>query len=352
MAKMLLKGNVAVVKGALLAGCRAYYGYPITPASEIAEAAALYFPRCDGTFLQAESEVSAINMVYGAASAGIRAMTASSSPGISLKMEGVSYLAGSELPCVIVDVVRGGPGLGNIAPEQSDYNQVVKGGGHGCYKVPVLAPNSVQEMCDLTILAFDLADRYRNPVFVMADGFIGQMMEPCEFPEARKEFPEKPWAVAPLPERRDNLITSICLDPDDLEAHVGKLEAKYEEIRRKEVRWEGYRLDDAERVVIGYGIVSRILKSAVDTVREKGIKVGLLRPITLFPFPSGPIADLAGRVNDFLVVELSTGQLVDDVRLAVNGKKPVGLYYRTGGNVPTTEELVARIIKVEEAAHA
>jgi 2-oxoisovalerate ferredoxin oxidoreductase alpha subunit len=352
MAKMLLKGNVAVVKGALLAGCRAYYGYPITPASEIAEAAALYFPRCGGTFLQAESEVAAINMVYGSASAGIRAMTASSSPGISLKMEGVSYLAGSELPCVIVDIVRGGPGLGNIAPEQSDYNQIVKGGGHGCYKVLVLAPNSVQEMCDLTVLAFDLADRYRNPVFVMADGFIGQMMEPCEFPAARKEFPEKPWAVAPIPARRDNLITSICLDPDDLEAHVGKLEAKYVEIRRNEVRWEGYRLDDAERVVIGYGIVSRILKSAVDTARQKGVKVGLLRPITLFPFPVSPIAELADRVKDFLVVELSTGQMVDDVRLAVNGKKPVGLYYRTGGNVPTAEELVNRILKVEETAHA
>ncbi len=350
MAKMLLKGNDAVVKGALLAGCRAYYGYPITPASEIAEAAALYFPRVNGTFLQAESEVAAINMVYGAASAGIRAMTASSSPGISLKQEGVSYMAGSELPCVIVNVNRGGPGLGNIAPEQSDYNQLVKGGGHGCYRTPVLAPNSVQEMCDLTYLAFDIADRYRNPVYLMADGFIGQMMEPCAFPEPRTSFPEKPWAVAPVPSRRESLISSIFLDPDDLEAHVGKLEKKYDEIRKNELRWDGYRLDDAEHVVVAYGIVSRLLKSAVDMARKDGVRVGLLRPVTLWPFPVGPIAELASRGCDFLVVELSTGQMVDDVRLAVNGRSPVGLYYRTGGNVPTTQELLGQILKLQEVA--
>jgi 2-oxoisovalerate ferredoxin oxidoreductase alpha subunit len=352
MAKMLLKGNEAVVKGALLAGCRAYYGYPITPASEIAEAASLFFPRCGGTFLQAESEVAAINMVYGSASAGIRAMTASSSPGISLKMEGVSYLAGAELPCVVVDIVRGGPGLGNIAPEQGDYNQVVKGGGHGNYKVVVLAPNSVQEMCDLTTLAFDLADKYRTPAFVMADGFIGQMMEPCEFPDARTEFPAKPWSVAPHADFKDNLVSSIYLDPDELEEHVAKLERKYVEIRAKEVRWEGYRLEDAEHVVIGYGIVSRVLRSAVDIARNQGVKVGLLRPITLFPFPTAEIVGLAGRVKDFLAVELSTGQMVDDVRLAVEGKCPVRLYYRTGGNVPTTEELVTQVLKLEEVAHA
>ncbi len=351
MSKMLLKGNDAVVRGAILAGCRAYYGYPITPASEIAEAAALYFPRVGGTFLQAESEVAAINMVYGAASAGIRAMTASSSPGISLKMEGTSYIAGSELPCVVVDIVRGGPGLGNIGPEQSDYNQIVKGGGHGNYKVIVLAPNSVQEMCDLTMLAFDLADKYRNPAFVLADGFIGQMMEPCEFPEARKEIPPRPWAIRPDGKSLDNLISSIYLDFDELEGHVMKLAAKYAEMEKSEVRFETYKVEDADHVVIGYGIVSRLLKSAVDIARKEGIRVGLLRPITLFPFPKAKIASLAGKAHDFLVAECSTGQLVDDVRLAVNGRRPVNLYYRTGGNVPTAQELLEQIHKLE-VAHA
>jgi pyruvate/2-oxoacid:ferredoxin oxidoreductase alpha subunit len=352
MAKVLLKGNDAVVRGAILAGCRAYFGYPITPASEIAESAALYFPRASGTFLQAESEVAAINMVYGAAAAGLRAMTASSSPGISLKQEGVSYLAGAELPCVIVDIVRGGPGLGNIAPEQGDYNQVVKGGGHGNYKCPVLAPNSVQEMCDLTMFAFDLADKYRNPVYVMADGFIGQMMEPCNFDEGVDSIPHKEWSVRPEAAARDNLVSSIFLDPDDLEAHIAKLQGKYEQMQRDELRWEEYRLEDAEFAVIGYGIVSRLLKSAVDLARAQGIKVGLFRPITLFPFPEKQIAKLAERVREFLVVELSTGQMVDDVRLAVLGKRPVNLYYRTGGNVPTTEELLGRIQKLMEVSHA
>lgn len=351
MARMLLKGNEAVVKGAILAGCRAYYGYPITPASEIAESAALYFPRVNGTFLQAESEVAAINMVYGASSAGARCMTASSSPGISLKQEGVSYLAGAELPCVIVDIDRGGPGLGNIAPEQGDYYQVVKGGGHGCYKCIVLAPNSVQEMCDLTYLAFDLADKYMGPVYVLADGYIGQMMEPCVFPEARREFPAKPWAVRPDGTSKDNLVSSIYLDPDDLEAHVNKLDRRYKEIEGIETRFEGYRLDDADHVVIGYGIVSRLLKTAIDMAREKGKKVGLLRPITLWPFPKSKISELSDKVSDFLVVELSTGQMVDDVRLAVNGRKPVGFYGRTGGNTPTAQELLEQILKLE-VAHA
>jgi 2-oxoisovalerate ferredoxin oxidoreductase alpha subunit len=347
MAKMLLKGNEAVVKGAILAGCRAYYGYPITPASEIAESAALYFPRVNGTFLQAESEVAAINMVYGASSTGIRCMTASSSPGISLKQEGVSYLAGAELPCVIVDIDRGGPGLGNIAPEQGDYNQVVKGGGHGCYKCIVLAPNSVQEMCDLTVLAFDLADKYLGPVYVLADGFIGQMMEPCTFPQARTSFPAKPWAMRPDGTSKDNLVSSIYLDPDDLEGHVNKLDRRYKGIEQTEVRFETYRLDDAEYVMVGYGIVSRLLKTAIDMARDGGMKVGLLRPITLWPFPKVKLAELADHVQSFLVVELSTGQMVDDVRLAVNGKKPVGHYGRTGGNTPTAIELVDQIRKLE-----
>ncbi|HQK12000.1 MAG TPA: 3-methyl-2-oxobutanoate dehydrogenase subunit VorB, partial [Candidatus Marinimicrobia bacterium] len=297
MAKQFLKGNEAVVKGAVLAGCQAYYGYPITPASEIAHAAALYLPVSGGTFLQAESEIAAINMVYGAAAAGQRVMTASSGPGISLKQEGISYCAGSELPCVIVDVMRGGPGLGNIAPEQGDYNQVVKGGGHGNYKCIVLAPNSVQEMCDFGMLAFDLADKYRNPVYILSDGFVGQMMEPVEFPEPVKQFPEKSWAIKGTPETSDNLITSIELDPDDLERHNLKLQQKYAIIEEQEVRFEDYSLSDAEIVLVGFGIISRILQTIVDNLRDVGVKVGLLRPITLFPFPKKKISQLAEQAK-------------------------------------------------------
>jgi len=346
MAKQFLKGNEAVVKGAVLAGCQAYYGYPITPASEIAHAAALYLPVSGGTFLQAESEIAAINMVYGAAAAGQRVMTASSGPGISLKQEGISYCAGSELPCVIVDVMRGGPGLGNIAPEQGDYNQVVKGGGHGNYKCIVLAPNSVQEMCDFGMLAFDLADKYRNPVYILSDGFVGQMMEPVEFPEPVKQFPEKSWAVKGTPETSDNLITSIELDPDDLERHNLKLQQKYAIMEEQEVRFEDYHLSDAEIVLVGFGIISRILQTIVDNLRDVGVKVGLLRPITLFPFPKKKISQLTEQAKFFLVVEMSNGQLVDDVRLAVAGRKPVYLYNRLGGNVPSEKEINDELLKL------
>jgi len=348
MAKQFLKGNEAIVKGAVLAGCQAYYGYPITPASEIAHAAALYMPLAGGTFVQAESEVAAINMVYGAASAGQRVMTASSSPGISLKMEGISYCAGSELPCVIVDIMRGGPGLGNIAPEQGDYNQVVKGGGHGNYRAIVLAPNSVQEMCDLGMLAFDLADKYRNPVFVLTDGFIGQMMEPVEFPDqyVPPKLTEKPWAEKGTGDTKDNLITSIDLDPDDLERHVNKLQQKYAIIEEQEIRVDEYRVEDAEIVLIGYGIVSRVLHSVVDELRSLDVKAGMLRPITLFPFPKKRIAELAGKVKFFLTAEMSNGQLVEDVRLTVNGQKPVYLYSRVGGNVPSTKEIHDEVMKL------
>ncbi len=346
MAKQFLKGNEAVVKGAVLAGCQAYYGYPITPASEIAHAAALYLPVSGGTFLQAESEIAAINMVYGAAAAGQRVMTASSGPGISLKQEGISYCAGSELPCVIVDVMRGGPGLGNIAPEQGDYNQVVKGGGHGNYKCIVLAPNSVQEMCDFGMLAFDLADKYRNPVYILSDGFVGQMMEPVEFPEPVKQFPDKSWAIKGTPETSDNLITSIELDPDDLERHNLKLQQKYAIIEEQEVRFEDYSLSDAEIVLVGFGIISRILQTIVDNLRDVGVKVGLLRPITLFPFPKKKISQLAEQSKFFLVVEMSNGQLVDDVRLAVAGRKPVYLYNRLGGNVPSEKEINDELLKL------
>jgi 2-oxoisovalerate ferredoxin oxidoreductase alpha subunit len=343
MVKELIKGNYAVVKGAILAGCRLYFGYPITPASEIAEAAAFYLPLINGTFIQAESEVAAINMLYGATSGGIRAMTASSSPGISLKQEGISYAAGSELPVVIVDVVRGGPGLGNIAPEQSDYNQVLKGGGHGNYKNIVLAPNSAQEMCDLTMDAFDLAFKYRNPTFILTDGFIGQMMEPVSYAEPRMKFPREEWALYGDFESKKNLINSIYLDPDELEKHNQKLQKKYETIQEKEVRTENYHLDDAKFVVFAYGIVSRMVRSAVDHLRKEGLKVGMLRPITLFPFPKKEIRELVDHGAAFLVSEMSNGQLIDDVKLATEFKVPVYFYNRMGGNVPSTEELIDKI---------
>ncbi|HEY3930519.1 MAG TPA: 3-methyl-2-oxobutanoate dehydrogenase subunit VorB, partial [Candidatus Koribacter sp.] len=288
--RQLCKGNVAIVKGAIMAGCRGYYGYPITPASEIAEYAALLFPQVGGTFLQAESEVAAINMVYGAASAGIRTMTGSSGPGVSLMQEGMSYLAGSELPCVIADIVRGGPGLGNIAPEQSDYFAMVKGGGHGCYRNIVLAPASVQEMFDYTIKAFELSDKYRNPAVIMTDGYVGQMMEPLDIKYREIEAPEKPWAVKGTAETKKNLISSIYLTPDLLEQHVRKLEAKYKEIEANEVMYETYMAEDAEILVVGHGIVSRVLRSTVDLARAQGMKVGLFRPITLWPFPSKELA--------------------------------------------------------------
>src|SRR5215471_3461917 len=294
--RQLCKGNVAVVKAAVLAGCRAYYGYPITPASEVAEAAALYFPEVGGTFVQAESETASINMVYGAASSGVRVMSASSGPGLSLMQEGISYLAGAELPCVIVDVMRGGPGLGNIAPEQSDYFAMVKGGGHGNYRNFVVAPASVQEMADLTILAFELADKYRNPAIVLTDGFVGR-----------------------------------------------KMEAKYIRAQENEMLCEQYRTDDADLIAVGYGIVSRVLRSAVDEARKQGIKVGLFRPITLWPFPTKQLAKSALHVGKLLVVELSNGQMVEDVRLSVAGRRPVEFYGRVGGNVPSVEELLAKI---------
>jgi 2-oxoisovalerate ferredoxin oxidoreductase alpha subunit len=348
--RQLCKGNVAVIKGAVLAGCRAYYGYPITPASEVAEAAALYLPEVGGTFVQAESETASIIMVYGAAAAGERVMTASSGPGVSLMQEGISYLAGAELPCVIVDVMRGGPGLGNIAPEQSDYFAMVKGGGHGNYRNLVVAPASVQEMADLTILAFELADRYRNPAIVLTDGFVGQMMEPLDLANREISAPLKPWAVKGTAGTRRNMVSSIVLEADDLEEHQRRMEAKYIRAQETEVRWEEYRTEDADLIVVGYGIVSRVLRSAVDEARRQGIKVGLFRPITLWPFPKKEIAAAAMRVEKVLTVELSNGQMVEDVRLALNGKRPVEFYGRVGGNVPGVEELLAKIEEQMPAA--
>jgi 2-oxoisovalerate ferredoxin oxidoreductase alpha subunit len=340
----LMKGNEAAIYGALLAGCRSFYGYPITPASELAETAARLFPPTGGTFLQAESEVAAINMLYGAASAGERTMTASSGPGISLMMEGVSYAAGSELPLVIVDIMRGGPGLGNIGPEQGDYFQVVKGGGHGCYRSLVLAPASAQEMADLTALAFELADRYRNPAFVVADGFIGQMMEPVSLPLQAQTHTPPPWAVRGTPETRPNLISSIYLAHEVLERHVRSLQAKYDEAAAREVRYEEIAVDDAEVLLIGYGIVSRVLRRALGICRQEGLRAGLLRPLTLWPFPSGRIRELAARTRRIVVVELSTGQMVEDVRLAAGERCAVEFYGRQGGMVPSAEEIAGRLL--------
>ena len=341
--RQLCKGNVAVVKAAILAGCRTYYGYPITPASEIAEYAALLIPQAGGTFIQAESEVSAINMVYGAASAGQRVLTGSSGPGISLMQEGISYLASAELPCVIADIMRSGPGLGNISPEQSDYFAMTKGGGHGCYRNIVLAPSSVQEMASLTMLAFELSDKYRNPAVLLADGFIGQMMEPLELQMVEPVIPEKPWAVKGTKETRQNLISSIHLTNDMMEDHIRKLEKKYQAIEAAECRWETYRAEDAEVLLVGYGIISRVLRTTVDLARQHGVKAGLFRPISLWPFPSKALAEAAKNVQRLMVVELSTGQMVEDVRLAVNGRKPVEFYGRTGGNVPSAEECQAEL---------
>ena len=339
----LMKANETAVYGALLAGCRSFYGYPITPASELAETAAKLFPACGGTFLQAESEVAAINMLYGAASAGERTMTGSSGPGISLMMEGISYMAGSELPCVVVDVMRGGPGLGNIGPAQGDYFQVTKGGGHGDYRAPVLAPASAQEMADLNALAFELADRYRNPAFVLTDGFIGQMMEPVTLPLEVAPVPDRPWAVTGTAATRRNLISSIYLSHDALERHVRHLAWKYDRIRAQETRYETVGVDDAEVVLVGYGIVARVLRRAVSLCRAAGIRAGLLRPITLWPFPEGEIAELARSADRILVVELSLGQMVEDVRLGANGRCPVEFYGRQGGAVPTAEEIVEQV---------
>ena len=337
--QLLLKGNEATIYGALLAGCECFFGYPITPASEIAHTAAELFPKLNRTFLQAESEIAAINMVLGASASGRRTMTASSGLGISLKQEGISYIATCELPAVIIDITRGGPGLGNIGPEQSDYNQVVKGGGHGSYKCIVLAPNSAQEMCNLTMLAFDLADKYRTPVYVMADGVIGQMIESIELPEPKGRKPIPEWAIAGTKDKRRNVITSIYLGHDELEAVDIKLQEKYAEIEKKEPLFETYKTDDAELVLTGYGIISRLLHSAVDILREEGYKVGMIRPITLFPFPKTKLQELALTTDSFLCVEMSNGQMVDDIKLAIECSKPVHLYTRMGGNVPSMDEI-------------
>jgi 2-oxoisovalerate ferredoxin oxidoreductase alpha subunit len=347
MARQLIKGNSAVIVGALYAGCDCFFGYPITPASEILHDASKYFPKIGRKFVQAESEEAAINMVYGGASAGHRVMTSSSGPGISLMQEGFSYLAGAELPCVIVNIMRAGPGLGNIGPEQADYNQIVKGGGHGNCKNIVLAPNSVQEMCDFTMRAFELAFKYRNPVVVLADGVLGQMIESLEFPkEAVVPEIDNTWAVNGTAETRPNLITSIFLDFNELGAFNEKLQAKYGLIKQNEVDYEEYLTSDASIILVSYGISSRICRSAVDLARQEGIKVGLFRPKTLFPFPEEQLKALADKNCSFISVEMSNGQMIDDVKLAIGCSRPVELVNRMGGNLIALDKIMDKIRKI------
>ncbi len=346
MASGLMAGNSAVIVGALYAGCDCFFGYPITPASEILQEASKFFPLVGRKFVQAESEEAAINMVYGAATAGHRVLAASSGPGMSLKQEGITYIAGAQLPCVIVDICRAGPGLGNIGPEQSDYNQACKGGGHGCYHNIVLAPASVQEMCDFTRKGFDLAFKYRNPVVILADGVLGHMVEPLQFPqEAIEHTIDTTWAVAGRAETRGNLVTSISLDFGDLEKHNLILQEKYRQVEENEVLWDGYRLEDADVVLVSYGISSRIARSAVDSARKEGIRAGLFRPITLYPFPTEQIAKLADRGCKFISVEMSNGQMRDDIRLA-SGCRPVELVCRYGGNLINIDEIMDKIREV------
>lgn len=351
MAKTLMKGNEAIAEAAIMAGCRFFFGYPITPQNQIPEYMSKRMPQVDGTFLQAESEVAAINMVYGAAAAGGRVMTSSSSPGISLKQEGISYAVGSELPCVVVNIVRGGPGLGGIQPAQSDYYQSTRGGGHGDYRMVVLAPSSVQEAVDLTYDAFDIADRYRNPVMVLGDGMIGQMMEPVELRERRPDIPDKPWAADGKPKAERAIINSLFIDPDVLEKHNEKLQAKYAQMERDETRVECVDTLGADIIVVAYGTMARIaLKAAQRATAELGVKVGVVRPITVWPFPSEAVRAAAAQpsVKRLVSVEMSAGQMIDDVRLAVGGEKPVSFYGRTGGVVPTVADVFEALARVKE----
>jgi len=353
--KVLMKGNEAVAEAAIRAGCRLYFAYPITPQSELIEYMARMLPKEDGVFLQASSEVAAINMVYGAAGCGRRVMTSSSSPGVSLKMEGISYIAGANLPAVIINVQRGGPGLGDIQPAQGDYFQATKGGGHGDYRLIVLAPSSVQEFADMADLSFDLADKYRNPVMILSDGLLGQMMEPVEFKPkktdeelAELDAQHYDWCMypnQPEPNHHHNEINSLEIDPNVLETHVLDLEKKYKVIEENEIRYEEYNVnEDNEILCVAFGTASRIVKSAIDDLKEKGINVGLIRPITVWPYPTEAVANaVTDKIKEVLVFELNLGQMVEDVRLAVNGKVPVGFMGKVGGLVFTPAEVQAKI---------
>jgi len=347
MARELLKGNEAMAEAAVRAGVQAYFGYPITPQTELLEYMSWRMPGLGRAFLQAESEVAAINMVYGAACTGARVMSSSSSPGVSLMMEGISYIAGTEVPVVLIDVVRGGPGLGNIAPSQGDYNQIVHGGGHGDYHPIVLAPSSVQEAIDLTVLAFDLADKYRAVVIVMADGSIGQMMEPAELPPmqpVRSEYPD--WAVRGAEDRERRILSSIYIDPNDEEVLNYRLMQRWNEIQANEVRYKGYHLDDAEIVLVGYGTAGRVALSAVRAARSEGVKVGLFRPISLSPYPYKQLEEIAQTAKVVLVTEMNAGQMLEDVQRAVKGRLPVEFYGRMGGVMPFPDEIYAEINRI------
>ena len=349
--KVLMKGNEVLAESAIRAGCRFFFGYPITPQTELAAYMSKRMPKIGGTYLQAESEIAAINMVYGAAAAGARAMTSSSSPGVSLKGEGVSYMAGADLPGVIINVQRGGPGLGGIQPSQSDYWQATRAMGHGDFFMPVFAPSTVQEMADLVYHAFDVADEYRTPVMILADGMLGQMMEPVVLPPQRSldSLPAKPWATTGTRgQRAHNVVNSLYLTPDELERTNVERFARYEKIKAAEQRAESYLVEDADIVVVAFGASARIARSAVASARSRGIRAGLVRPITLWPFPVDAIEQALGcGAKAFLSVEMNMGQMVDDVRLAVNGRAPVSFFGRTGGIIPTPDEVLAHI---EQAA--
>ncbi len=349
MARELLKGNEAIAEAAIRAGLQAYFGYPITPQTELLEWMSRRMPELGRAFVQAESELAAINMVYGAACTGARVMTSSSSPGISLMMEGLSYIAGTEVPAVLVDVMRGGPGLGNIAPAQSDYNQIVRGGSHGDYYPIVLAPASIQEAIDLTVLSFDLAEKYRSIAVVLLDGSLGQMMEPGELPPMRPVREARPdWAVYGARGRERRFLTSIYLDPPQEEATNIRLLKRWQEVQANEVRVKEYFMEDARYVVVGFGSAGRVALSAVRAARSEGIPVGLLRPVTLAPFPSARLLQLCERTEGFLVVEMNTGQMLEDVRLAVAGRRPVEFYGRMGGVIPFPDEILAEIRRMAQ----
>ncbi|MCI8440135.1 MAG: 3-methyl-2-oxobutanoate dehydrogenase subunit VorB [Oscillospiraceae bacterium] len=342
--RILMKGNEAIAEAAIRAGCRHYFGYPITPQTEIAAYMAKKMPKIGGVFLQAESEIASINMVYGAAAAGMRVMTSSSSPGISLKSEGLSYIAGSDVPAFVVNVQRGGPGLGGIQPSQSDYFQATKGGGHGDYHMIVLAPASVQEMASLTIKGFNLADKYRMTSMILADGTIGQMMEPISFEDAEIESYDKPWALTGTGmERKHNIVNSLYLKPDELERTNFARFEKYKTIEENEALYEAYRMEDAEICVVAFGIASRVAKNAVAAARSEGVKVGLIRPITLWPFPKKALRQAAEQVKAFVSVELNMGQMIDDIRLATECTRPVSLCNRTGGMIPSPDQVLESI---------
>ena len=344
--KVLMKGNEAIAEAAILAGCRHYFGYPITPQTEVAAYMAKKMPKIGGTFLQAESEIAAINMVYGVASAGLRVMTSSSSPGISLKGEGLSYLAGADLPALVVNVQRGGPGLGGIQPSQSDYFQATRGGGHGDYHMIVLAPASVQEMAELTVKGFELADTYRMTSMILADGTMGQMMEPVALDLEIKPMPAKPWATTGTGMKRPhNIVNSLFLQPEELEKTNFERYKRYKTIEENEARYEEYRMDDAEIAVVAFGIAARVSKNAVDEARSRGIKAGLIRPITLWPFPKAPFAKAITHVKSMISVELSMGQMIEDVKLATECRVPVTLCNRVGGMIPSPDLVLDAILK-------